>query len=163
MANRVFNENQNYRGTWVMYLLLMTEVPILILLTVVLINSDKDVTENLVGLTIASIAIIGTFLLIMNIQLQTRIDDQGIHYKFFPFINKWRNIPREKIKSIDVIHYSPITDYGGWGLKGNKTTKAYSIVGDEGLLIDTGDSKKIMLGTQKGPELRVFIIDWRED
>ena len=72
-----------------MYLLLMTELPILILLSVVLINSDKEVTENLVGLTIASIAIIGTFLLIMNIQLQTRIDDQGISYKFFPFINKW--------------------------------------------------------------------------
>ncbi|MDF2157622.1 hypothetical protein [Algoriphagus sp. CAU 1675] len=163
MANRVFNEHQSYRGTWVMYLLLMTEIPLFILALTLIRYSDKEPNENFMALGILAIASIGVFLLLMNIRLSNRIDEKGVHFRYVPFINKWKTIPKGTIRSIKVITYSPISDFGGWGIKGNSTTKAYSIMGDEGLLIDAGESKKIMIGTRKAMELKAFLADWLED
>lgn len=146
-----------------MYLILMTEIPMLILVLVLVLNSEEEASKSYLHLIIVLVIMAAAFLLLMNIQLKTRIDSKGIHFKFSPFINKWRIIAKSQIKSVKVINYSPISDYGGWGLKGNRTTKAYSILGDEGLLIDIGQKKKIMLGTKKGKELKAFLRDWEED
>lgn len=163
MANQVFNETQNYRGTWVMYLILMTELPMLVLVTIILFNSKTDNNEIFLHLGLVLLIMSGAFLLLMNIQLQTRIDHKGVHYRFIPFLNKWRIIPKENIQSINLITFSPISDFGGWGMKGNRTTKAYSIIGDQGILIDVGEKKKIMLGTKKTAELESFLENWMED
>lgn len=161
MTIGVFNEEQTYRGTWVIYLLILIELPTLILLLVLLFNS-KDKSE--MGLVLA--LVLGTLgfvlLLILNLKLETRIDQSGVSFRYFPFIQSWRKFPKETIQSISVINYSPITDYGGWGFKGNKTTKAYSILGDRGLLLDVGEKKKIMIGTLKAKELEAYLINWRE-
>ncbi len=101
--------------------------------------------------------------LILNIKLETRIDDNGIHFRYFPFIRKWRFIPKNSISSAEVISFNPLLDYGGWGMKANKTTKLFNVTGDQGLLIDSGESKKILLGTLKAKELKSFLEDWKED
>ncbi|WP_268035507.1 hypothetical protein [Algoriphagus sp. PAP.12] len=163
MSNQVFNETQNYRGTWVMYLILMTELPSLVLVTVILFNSKSESQDIIFHLGLVFLIMAAAFFLLMSIQLQTRIDHKGIQYRFKPFLNKWRVIPIDTIKSAEVISYSPISDFGGWGMKGNKTTKAYSILGDEGVLIDFGDKKKVMLGTKKAKDLKAFLENWRED
>ncbi|WP_296703984.1 hypothetical protein, partial [Algoriphagus sp.] len=108
------------------------------------------------------ITLILILLFISNLKLETRLDDFGVSFRYFPFIRNWRKIDKTNILSIGVINYSPLTDYGGWGLKGNKTTKAYSILGTEGLLIDIGEKKKIMIGTSKAKQLRLFLENWKE-
>jgi hypothetical protein len=134
MTNSVFIEEQTYRGTWVIYLLLLIELPTLVLILVLLFNSE-DKSE--IGFTLAFvISTLGlVFLLIVNLKMETRIDTYGVSFRYFPFIRSWRKFPKGTIQSISVINYSPITDYGGWGFKGNKTTKAYSILGEQGLLL----------------------------
>lgn len=146
-----------------MYLILMTEIPMVILVFTIMKSQNSDPTE--MAMAIAAIfGIVGlTFLLLMNIRLDSRIDEVGIHYRFIPFINKWRTIPKSQIRSIEVISYSPISDFGGWGIKGNRTTKAYSIIGDKGLSILAGEKKKIMIGTQKDAELKAFLNYWQEE
>jgi hypothetical protein len=162
MAQRVFNESQTFRGTWIMYLILLLELPTFIVLLVILSKEEGGGTEMLLGILIVILIMGGTFLLIMNLKLETRIDDHAISYRFFPFFG-WRKITRSEVVSADVITYEGLTDYGGWGLKGNKTTKAYSIRGDRGLLLDIGEKKKIMIGTQKSDELEPFIASWMEE
>jgi hypothetical protein len=162
MANRVFNEVQTYRGTWIMYLILLFELPTLVLLLVFFFRAE-DKSEMGTALIVVVSTLLLVFLFILNMKLETRIDDNGVSFRYFPFIRSWRKIEKDRILSIRVINYSPITDYGGWGLKGNKTAKAYSILGDEGLLISTGEEKKIMIGTSKAKELRVFLENWKEE
>ncbi|TFV94756.1 hypothetical protein E4S40_12160 [Algoriphagus kandeliae] len=163
MAHQVYKESQSYRGTWLMYLLLMTEIPMLILVFIILKTSKTDPNE-IAFATAVIIGVVGlTFLLLMSIRLESRIDEVGIHYRYVPFINKWRTIPRSKIREIQVISYSPISDFGGWGIKGNRTTKAYSIIGDKGMTIHTDEKKKIMIGTQKAGELKAFLDYWQEE
>lgn len=161
MANRIFKESQTYLGTWVMYAIIMTELPILILLIVLYATSD-DKQEMAIALGVVLGTMILIFGLIFNLKLETRIDSDSVSFRYFPFILKWRQFPKGIIKSCEVIKYSPITDYGGWGFKGNTTTKAYSVLGDEGLLLDVGEKKKILIGTMKSKELTDFLENWME-
>ncbi|MHA7131045.1 hypothetical protein [Algoriphagus namhaensis] len=162
MATRVFKETQTYRGTWVAYFILLVELPTLALLIFLFFNTDdKGQIGTALALVVAVLGII--LLLVFSLKLETRIDDHGVSFRYFPFIPNWRKYTADQIQNIQVINYSPITDYGGWGIKGNKTTKAYSILGDEGILIDVGEKKKIMIGTLKAKQLRAFLENWRED
>jgi len=102
------------------------------------------------------------FLFIFNLKLEIQISQHGISFKYFPFIRSWRKYPKESIKTITVINYGPTTDYGGWGIKGSKTTKAFSILGDQGLLFDIGEKKKIMVGTMKANKLEEYLSSWKE-
>ncbi|WP_026950877.1 hypothetical protein [Algoriphagus mannitolivorans] len=163
MANMIFKEVQTYRGTWLMYLILIIELPMLIVVGTVIWTSKPDSQEAIWVIPMIFLIMGSIFMFLMWIKLETRIDSSTIKYRYVPFFSKWKSIQKNDVKSIEVITYSPISDYGGWGLKGNSTTKAYSVLGDQGLLIDTGEKKKIMLGTQKAKELKTFIDNWREE
>lgn len=145
-----------------MYLILMLEIPSLILVSVVVFSGDSDATEG----TIALLAVFGVMALVMalifNIKMETRIDEKGIHYRYFPFIH-WRLIEKTRIRKAEVKSFSPLSDHGGWGIKGNRTTKAFTVMGDTGLLIDLGEKKNVLIGTQKPKELSEFIETWMED
>jgi hypothetical protein len=162
MANRVFNESQSYRGTWLMYLILMLELPTLILLTVLFFTSEEKQEMGIALVFVFGIMTLA-MTLIFNIKLETRIDNHGVHFRYLPFIRKWRLIKKESIRSLEVITFNPILDYAGWGMKGNKTTKLYNITGDAGILIDSGESKKTLLGTLKAQDLKTFLEDWIEE
>jgi hypothetical protein len=162
MANRIFKESQSYLGTWTMYVMIMTEVPVIILMIVLYATTD-DKQEMAIALGVVIGSLILVFILIFNLKLETRIDDKSISFRYTPFIRQWRSFQKETIKSYKVINYSPISDYGGWGFKGNKTTKAYSVLGDQGLLIDVGEKKKILIGTMKAKELTAFMENWKEE
>jgi hypothetical protein len=162
MHGRIFKEEQNYKGTWVMYLVLMLEIPMLVLVTTLVSTSDMDKKEGVLGIFFILLVMIGVLALIFNLTLETRIDGNGIQYRYFPLI-KWRKIPKQQIRSATVISFNPLTDHGGWGIKGNKTTKAYTVIGNSGLSIDLGEKKKILIGTQKPEELGEFIENWMED
>jgi hypothetical protein len=162
MHGRIFKEEQSYVGTWVMYLILMLEIPALILVSVVVLAGESsDKTEGVTAIISVFSIMALAMVLIFNIKLETRIDEKGIQYKYFPFI-KWRLIETRKIREAKVVSFSPLTDHGGWGIKGNKTTKAYTVIGDTGLSIDVGEKKKILIGTQKPKELGDFIENWME-
>jgi hypothetical protein len=162
MHGRIFKEEQTYRGTWLMYLILMLEIPSLILVSVVVFSGDSDSTEGIIAL----FAVFGVMALVMalifNIKMETRIDEKGVHYRYYPFI-RWRLIGKNQIRKAEVKTFSPLTDHGGWGIKGNRTTKAYTVLGDTGLLIDLREKKNVLLGTQKPKELSEFIETWMED
>jgi hypothetical protein len=57
-------------------------------------------------------------------KLTTLINDRGIAFRFFPFQFKFRRIDWGMLNSCEVITYNPIRDYGGWGIRTNKSGKA---------------------------------------
>ncbi len=91
------------------------------------------------GLLITTgISILST-ILILNFRLDTQIKNDGIYVRFFPFHLKYKFYPREDLSKCYVRKYSPIAEYGGWGLRygfGNKG-KALNVSGDKGLQVQT--------------------------
>lgn len=81
MGNRVYLESQTYRSTWVFYLILLVELPTLILLTVLFFTSEEK-QETGIALVFVFGVMSLVLALILNIKLETRIDHQGIHFRY---------------------------------------------------------------------------------
>ena len=87
------------------------------------------------GLLLTAIPLLLITLLILNIRLDTLIKEDGIYVRFFPFHWSFKKFSWDMISSSYVRKYSPLLEYGGWGMrlgifgKGN----AWNISGDKGL------------------------------
>ncbi|RCW91596.1 hypothetical protein [Winogradskyella arenosi] len=149
---RIFKEEQRFNQTWLIVLMLISSlVPLALFINDYLKNPETySVTELLLLLSI--LIFVGCF--IFFIKLSTKIDQHGIHYKFFPIHRSFKIIPWTAIERIHVKTYDPISDYGGWGFKGGalwNRSKGQSITvsGDIGIQIILKNGKKLLIGTQQ--------------
>ena len=110
----------------------------------ILIYTFKGITPNFM-LQCILFSIILIFLIRCN--LYTKIDSSGIYYKMFPFVNNLKFIDWKDIKKIEVVSYDPISEYGGWGVRGFKSNRAYNTHGNMGIRILFNDDNKLLLGT----------------
>ncbi|WP_198519863.1 hypothetical protein [Polaribacter sp. ALD11] len=152
---KVFKEEQRFTQTWLIVLL---AVSIIVPITVVVKkyleeNSNLSTTKFVLTLTgiLVSVAIIFSFKLI------TRIDEKGIHYQFFPFHFSLKTISWNEISKVGIRTYLPISEFGGWGLRGgfffNKgKEKAVNVSGDIGIQLVLKNGEKLLIGTQKKQE-----------
>ncbi len=91
---------------------------------------------------------IGLPLLVYRSRLIVIIDPKGVRLKFAPYTT--RRIPFEEIKSFQARRYSPIKEYGGWGIKGWTNRRiAYSVSGNLGVELTLRNGKQVMIGSQK--------------
>ncbi len=154
MTKIVFNEDQRFNQPWLWILVILTTLGSL---TMVFIEFNQAETqENRGGLLIAAFLVItgmGLIItLLFSIKLETRIDEQGIHYKFRPFVWHWKLISSSEITSVEVIKYNPILHYGGWGYRIGIKGRALNIRGNVGISIIFKKGKKLLIGTQKPEE-----------
>ncbi|MGI4862562.1 MAG: hypothetical protein ACRYFZ_01470 [Janthinobacterium lividum] len=54
--------------------------------------------------------------------------------------------------------YSPLGDYGGWGIRGLPSNLAYNVWGQAGLQLIFQSGNKLLLGTQQPEELRKVLV-----
>jgi hypothetical protein len=107
------------------------------------------------GLIITAGLILFLTLLFAIGHLDTTIKKDGIYVRFFPFHIKCKQYPWEKLTKSYVRQYSPITEYGGWGLRLGLFGKgtAFNVSGNKGLQLEFTDHKKLLIGTNKPEEL----------
>lgn len=111
---------------------------------------------NLFYVSIMSVGSLSAFLLILR--LYTRIDSEGVHYRFFPFHFRWRTISWAEISKKEIRQYSPWSEYGGWGMRWGKSGWAYTISGKSGLQLILKNNKKLLIGTSN-PEAVSNVIN----
>lgn len=152
MSKTLFTEKQKFRQIWIIAICAI----ILILFIWGFIqqvifkipwgtNPSSDLTLTLFGL----IPII-IFLLFFRLTLITEVKDDGVYYKFNFFREKFNIIRKENILSHKIRTYSPIKEYGGWGMK--KSFKkgvgvAYNVSGNVGIQFELKNGEKILIGT----------------
>ena len=95
-------------------------------------------------------------LLMRMIFLKTIIKADGVYMQFFPFNFKLRYFPFSDLDKVFVKKYSPMMDYGGWGIRVGLFGKgtAYNISGNMGLQLILNNGKKILIGTKQPLALR---------
>jgi hypothetical protein len=106
----------------------------------------------------AGLLIVTLFFIVFTVffwlqAMETKVDASGIHLKFFPYHRTWKFYPWEDIAGCEVKKYSPVFDYGGWGLRNG----AYNVSGNKGLLLQFKNGPKLMIGTQKPEALRTVL------
>lgn len=158
MATAHFIETQKFRQWW---LWLILAIAILIPIGVFVdtyITNKQDATDGLFAL-IPAVLIVGVVIfLLLSAKLTTELDEYVINYRFYPFHFSNQKIHWEDVKAAYVREYSPILEYGGWGLRYTfKNGKAYNVMGNAGLQLHLKNGKKVLLGTQKQNELQDFM------
>lgn len=145
---RIFKEEQRFTQTW---LIIIIVISLIVTLAIILKEIDKLTTSEI-------IISIGTIILasglIFLFKLTTRIDEKGIHYKFFPFHLKFKTVVWNDIENAYVRTYDAISEYGGWGIRGGAfrykaKSKAINISGNIGIQLELKDGKKLLIGTNK--------------
>ncbi|MCU0369806.1 MAG: hypothetical protein MUC31_00165 [Bacteroidales bacterium] len=158
MSNVYFKEEQKFRQPWIwMIVVLLSGLWIWQLVQQIFMgipfgdNPAPDLFIILMGLFP-----LAAFLLFRFLTLETLIDHEGVHYRFKPFQRKFRNIIPGEISRFEVKKYSPIKDYGGWGVRygSAKNGRAYNVSGNKGVLFELKNGKRFMLGTQNPESIR---------
>lgn len=164
--NYIYHESQSFRQWWLFLILAFPHfIFVSGLYSQIVLNKQFGNNPASNGTLIAIelfLVVLTVFMLTMK--LETKVDQFGIHAKFFPVFNKMRNYPWTDIKSVYVREYSPLMEYGGWGfrssMKGNGN--AWNVSGTYGLQIEMIDGKKFMIGTQKPDELKSIIENYKK-
>lgn len=153
----LFSERQKFKQWWLFLILLSANAFfIFVVYKQVILGQqfgDKPIS-NAGLLTTAGLFSLPT-ILIFSIRLETVIKSDGIYVRFFPFHLSFKHYKWNGLTKSFVRKYSPLTEYGGWGLRfglfgqGN----AFNISGNEGLQLEFNDRKKLLIGTNQPAEL----------
>ena len=151
-----FSEIQYFRQKWLWAIIIFFPVFSIygIYEQIIMENpiGEKPISDN--GLIWFTILIgVGLPLLFYNIRLKTRVSEEGLHYQFFPIHLKERTISFGDIESFKARKYSPLKEFGGWGIRFGFEGKAYNVSGEEGLELVLKNKRKVLFGSQKAKEL----------
>ncbi|HPZ08245.1 MAG TPA: DUF6141 family protein [Candidatus Eremiobacteraeota bacterium] len=102
--------------------------------------------------------ILSPLFLYMN-KFVIKVCYDAVYIQYFPFHFSFRKIYLEHIKRYKVRTYSAIKEFRGWGIRTGKNTRAYTVSGIHGVLLELKDGKKILLGSQKAEELERAIYN----
>ena len=136
----LFEEKQKFNQWWLWVILL--SFPIISVGP--FDDNEINVYYVLIGLAIP--------LLFYLFELRIKVNGKGFHYQFFPFHLKFHAIKMDEIESFKAMEYSPLKEYGGWGIKYGFKGKAYNVSGNKGVKIFLNNGTNIMFGSQKNSE-----------
>jgi len=155
MSKILFKEKQRFTQKWI---IVLVSIPLVITIWAIIqqIILDKPFGNNPAPDWILLISFFVPLLIIFfifSMTLKTRIDKNGIYYRFSPIQRKERWIKWSSVKDAYVRKYQPIREYGGWGFRVGRSGKALNTSGNMGLQVVFKDGKRLLLGTQKPDEL----------
>jgi hypothetical protein len=105
-------------------------------------------------------------LVLFNLlQLKTNISKEGVSVQFLPFHWKPKLYSWDSISTIEIRKFSPIKEYGGWGIKygWNGQGISYTVSGSIGLQLVLKSGKKILIGTHKEVEIKEVLKQLKKD
>jgi hypothetical protein len=102
---------------------------------------------------VALVAGIGIFIPI-GAHLNVDVTGPALHVQLWPFhLTAPVEIRVDDIESAEARTYSPIREYGGWGLRSGRSGQAYNSHGDRGVQLVMKNGQRILIGSQRPDEL----------
>ncbi len=153
----LFREKQQFRQWW-LWLIILFVVGNSIWITVhqLLANTGFSVENTLVPILLLALTL-SVFGFVLSIRLDTEIKTDGVYVRFFPIHKKFRFYPWAELEQVYVRKYSPMGEYGGWGLRGIGKNRALNISGNQGLQLVVKDGRKLLIGTRKPEEINAAL------
>ncbi len=156
-----FVEKQRFTQWWIwlLFLLISAVIGVGAYVQLVLNQPFGNNPMSNTGLVVFIGLWIVFLLFFFTISLRTEIDQTKITIQYIPFIWRKKNFEFNDLDKLYLKTYSPIMDYGGWGLRYSLSGKgkAYTISGKIGLQLEFKDGKKILIGTKQNEALNLFL------
>ena len=142
-----FHEEQSFRQWWLPVLLAVVALPVVVVLAV-----RGPVLEVLViPLVVLAIGALFAFA-----RLVVDVDREAITIAFHLLWPK-RRIALASVRRAEATKYRPLIDYGGYGVRLGFKGWAYNVSGDEGVLVETTEGARVMIGSRRPKELEAAI------
>lgn len=162
-----FFEEQQFRQRWLWIVLLPFTLSITIFFAYGIVRQIilgkpwgnrpmSDIALIIVGL-ISILLMGGITYLFYKLKLITEVRNDCVHIRFFPISRQI--IPFHNIKKCEARCYSPIKEYGGWGIRYGRKGKAYNVSGNRGVQLELFRGKHLLIGSQRPDELAQAIND----
>jgi hypothetical protein len=153
----LYSETQRFKQIWLWALLIGINCLMLygVVQQVILGHPFGDKPSGDAELLILSALTLLIVILFLLLRLETRITKDGIYVRYYPFHLSFKHYPWDSLIKSYVRQYSPIMEYGGWGLRYGMFGKgtAFNVSGNKGLQLEFTDHKKILIGTRKPEEI----------
>jgi hypothetical protein len=115
-----------------------------------------DAEAEVVAWIVFALFGVGLPWFLWTIRLETRVDADTVAVRLAPFPT--RRIPRAEIESAEACTYSPIGEYGGWGIRWSPWAgMAYNIHGNRGVRLRLTRGRKVLIGSDRPEELAAAI------
>ncbi|HEY9186151.1 MAG TPA: hypothetical protein VIM94_12585 [Salegentibacter sp.] len=152
---RIFKESQSFRQWWAFL------IPGAVFLTIFIqLFREQHIfygDEINFVLLFALTPVVLLTVLIFSLSLNTRIDSSGISVGWSPLKFLHRHYSWNEITQCYVRTYSPLREYGGWGLRAFGKNQAWNVSGKTGIQIVEKSGKKFLIGTRKPNQARQVI------
>lgn len=161
---KIFIEDQRFDQWWVR--IMVAIVSVIIIGTLIFTFPDmyaQSPSTFWATVVISTISLLILFSLLFLLKLETKIDELGIHYAFWPIHLHAKTVKWSVMGNCYVRKYSPIGEFGGWGYRINpfRKAKALNVKGNMGIQIVFKDGKQLLLGTQKPEEAQRVINNYK--
>ncbi len=160
----LFREIQKFRQWWAWILVIVVFIFTTVFYTFAMLQqlvfkipfgtrpmSDTDLLIQGSLLAIFGILFLWLFL---STKLITEVHTNRICLKFYPFQRSFICFEKDRIKTFKVRKYSPLKEYGGWGIRKSKRGFAYNMQGNTGVELTLIEGVNIMIGTQNPDQFK---------
>jgi hypothetical protein len=165
MAKELFSEEQQFNQIIIWILVGIGTIPMMAILgwgiyqQLILGQPWGNEPMSDLGLLMVTllciVIMLGVVLLLRFLKLETKVDRWGVHYRFSPLINQWKEINKVDIHEFQLKQYS-FRGYGiRWGLDGIKTL---NVKGNKGIEFHYGENKRLIIGSQQ-PEMFLAALE----
>jgi hypothetical protein len=93
-------------------------------------------------------------------RLIVEVLDDKVTIRYVPLVRN--EFLLDEIEGVEARTYQPIREYGGWGIRGLSSKRAYNVSGDKGVELTLADGRKVMIGSQRAEELALVILNAQE-
>ncbi len=163
MNKTEFREVQGFRVWWAWAAIIALNILFLyaIIQQVILgIPFGNKPASNL-GLILLQFGALTFLYFLFSIRLKTTINEEGIHYRFYPFQIRVTSIGWNELSDAYMRHYNSFYEYGGYGIRigSEKTGRAINTSAScsEGLQLEFKDGKLLLIGTTRPEEIKEII------
>jgi hypothetical protein len=101
--------------------------------------------------------------LVYGLRLETEVRADGIYLKMWPIHRSFRRIAWADIEWYESRTYSPLRDFGGWGIRWAPGKFAYNVHGNQGVWLERSKGRSVLVGSQRVEEFVAAIDDVYED
>ncbi len=151
-----FLETQKIKSKIIYLILIVIDLCLLYVCFLQIIKKSTIGTNPIsnTGLIILTSIMILSTIFCFFIKLKTIINSNGIYFKYEPIHLKYKFYSWEYINNIYLKKFSPLLDYGGWGIRikyriWKRKEIAYFLKGNIGIFCEIKNGKKILIGTQE--------------
>lgn len=92
-------------------------------------------------------------VLLYSVRLETEVRADGIYVKMRPLHRSFRRIAWADVERCESTVYSPLREFGGWGIRWAPGKLAYNVSGNRGVRIERTDGRDVLIGSRRPEEL----------